>query len=306
MWAVFGFVGAWHDKVAWHLIHWAWIFALFLAPEMAVRAVGARYYRTPEARSKLAYKLARAACGGDMIHVLVAGIIVGFVVGADWVSQLWRLYADDVGSALQFFAMTMAMMSVAAHLGFEQRAREDAARESSAREGAGKGAAGGDAGSGGGERDAVGAGGRRRAAGGRGGAEDAAPAGTPTALRAGDEDGSGRRVIAESKKLLEGSCWTQSRLSAKRAPAGARSRSHHPPRIAPSTDSILEHTPCASSARVALRDVRHTPTHRWRGFDDRDSRRRSAHGPRGSSARTSRGGLARDRRGRREAPIARA
>ena len=190
VWAVFGFVGAWHDKVAWHLIHWAWIFALFLAPEMAVRAVGAKYYRTPEARSKLAYKLARAACGGAMIHVLVAGNMVGYVVGADGLSQLWRLYADDVGSALRFFAMTMAMMSVAAHLGFEQRAREDAARESSAREGsakegAGKGAAGGDAGSGGGERDAVGAGGRRRAAGGRGGAEDAAPAGDSNGVEGG-------------------------------------------------------------------------------------------------------------------------
>ena len=178
VWAVFGFVGAWHDKVAWHLIHWAWIFALFLAPEIAVRAVGAKYYRTPEARSKLAYKLARAACGGAMIHVLVAGNMVGYVVGADGLSQLWRLYADDVGSALQFFAMTMAMMSVAAHLGFEQRAREDAAREG------GKGAAKRAGRWRRGRGTAVAAatrwgGGRRRAAGGRGGAEDAAPAGTP-------------------------------------------------------------------------------------------------------------------------------
>lgn len=194
VWAVFGFVGAWHDKVAWHLIHWAWIFALFLAPEIAVRAVGAKYYQTPEARSKLTYKLARAACGGAMIHVLIAGNMVGYVVGADGLSQLGRLYADDVGSALRFFAMTMAMMSAAAHLGFEQRAREDAARE-----GAGKGAAdtaggdtaggGGDAGSGGGERDAVGAGGRRRAAGGGGGAEDAAPVGDS---KAGDGGRRGR------------------------------------------------------------------------------------------------------------------
>lgn len=191
VWAVFGFVGAWHDKVAWRLIHWAWIFALFLAPEMAVSAIGAKYYRTPEARSKPAYKLARAACGGAMIHVLVAGNMVGYVVGLDGLSQLGRLYADDVGSALRFFAMTMAMMSAAAHLGFEQRAREDAAREDAAREDAGKGAAGRDTAvsgdTAGGDTTGGGdtAGGRRRASGGRGSAEDAAPAGDSNAGEGG-------------------------------------------------------------------------------------------------------------------------
>ena len=44
VWVVFGFVGAWHDKIAWHLIHWAWIFALFLAPEIAAHAIGAKFY----------------------------------------------------------------------------------------------------------------------------------------------------------------------------------------------------------------------------------------------------------------------
>ena len=190
VWAVFGFVGAWHDKVAWHLIHWAWIFALFLAPEMAVRAVGAKYYQTPEARSKLTYKLARAACGGAMIHVLIAGNMVGYVVGADGLSQLGRLYADDVGSALRFFAMTMAMMSAAAHLGFEQRAREDAAREDAAWRTPVRGLGGDTAVSGGtagGTRRAAAstAGGRRRAAGGRGGAEDAAPAGDSNGVEGG-------------------------------------------------------------------------------------------------------------------------
>jgi hypothetical protein len=63
-----------------------------------------------------------------MIHVLVAGNMVGYVVGLDGLSQLGKLYMDDPGSAMKFFGITMAMMSAAAHLGFEQRAREDEAK----------------------------------------------------------------------------------------------------------------------------------------------------------------------------------
>jgi D-alanyl-lipoteichoic acid acyltransferase DltB (MBOAT superfamily) len=128
VWVVFGFVGAWHDKIAWHLIHWAWIFALFLAPEIAAHAIGAKFYGTPEKRRSRTYVLGRAICGGAMIHVLVAGNMVGYVVGLDGLSQLGKLYMDDLGSAMKFFGITMAMMSAAAHLGFEQRAREDEAK----------------------------------------------------------------------------------------------------------------------------------------------------------------------------------
>ena len=166
VWVVFGFVGAWHDKIAWHLIHWAWIFALFLAPEIAAHAIGAKFYGTPEKRRSRTYVLGRAICGGAMIHVLVAGNMVGYVVGLDGLSQLGKLYMDDLGSAMKFFGITMAMMSAAAHLGFEQRAREDAAK-AKARIGAAEAEGAG----------TVGAGRRKGAKGGRGTAGDEAPAG---------------------------------------------------------------------------------------------------------------------------------
>jgi hypothetical protein len=40
VWVVFGFVGVWHDRLAWRLLHWAAIFALFLVPELGVAALG--------------------------------------------------------------------------------------------------------------------------------------------------------------------------------------------------------------------------------------------------------------------------
>ena len=38
VWVIFGFVGAWHDRLAWHLLWWAAIFAAFLVPELAAAA----------------------------------------------------------------------------------------------------------------------------------------------------------------------------------------------------------------------------------------------------------------------------
>jgi hypothetical protein len=64
VWVVFGFVGVWHDRVSWRLMQWAAIFALFLAPELGVAALGRRLFATPRARDTLAYRLLRSFTGG--------------------------------------------------------------------------------------------------------------------------------------------------------------------------------------------------------------------------------------------------
>lgn len=38
VWPIFTFVALWHD-LEWHLLRWAWLMALFLAPEMLCKAV---------------------------------------------------------------------------------------------------------------------------------------------------------------------------------------------------------------------------------------------------------------------------
>lgn len=139
VWVIFGFVGAWHDRLAWHLLWWAAIFAAFLAPELAAAAAAARLFPTPQSRESLTYRLIRSFLGAMNVHVLIAGNMVGYVVGMDGAGDLARAYAGGFSSpatTVAYAAFTVAVLGAACHLGFEQRAGE--ARERLARKG-GKG-----------------------------------------------------------------------------------------------------------------------------------------------------------------------
>jgi hypothetical protein len=63
VWVVFGFVGVWHDRLAWHLLQWACIFAAFLAPELGAQALGRALFPTPATRDTLRYRACRAVAG---------------------------------------------------------------------------------------------------------------------------------------------------------------------------------------------------------------------------------------------------
>ena len=127
VWVVFGFVGMWHDRLRWRLLYWAAIFALFLAPELAVQAAGRVLFPSPEARDTAHYRLLRAFAGALNIHVLIAGNMVGYVVGLDGMWDAFRIYASPAG--VWFVMASLAVMTAAAHLGFEQREGEDRVRQ---------------------------------------------------------------------------------------------------------------------------------------------------------------------------------
>ena len=72
VWVVFLFVGVWHDRLRWRLLHWACIFAAFLAPELGVQALGRRLFPTVDARDTIRYRACRCVAGALNIHVLIA------------------------------------------------------------------------------------------------------------------------------------------------------------------------------------------------------------------------------------------
>ena len=128
VWVVFGFVGMWHDRLGWRLIHWAAIFALFLAPELGVEAAGRVLFPTPMARDTHVYRLARSIVGAVNVHVLIVGNLVGYVVGLDGVRELLGVYVQAGRRGVAVVAVTLAAFTAHTHLGFEQRAGEERRR----------------------------------------------------------------------------------------------------------------------------------------------------------------------------------
>jgi len=124
-WVIFGFVGAWHDEISWRLMYWSLIFAAFLAPEVGVVALGNAFFPSAVDKETFTYRALRSLLGGLNVHVLVAGNMVGYVVGMDGLRELVRAYCGSgLGDAVRFFLCSTAMCAAAAYLGFEQRAGE--------------------------------------------------------------------------------------------------------------------------------------------------------------------------------------
>ena len=124
-WVVFLFVAAWHDKMNTRLLGWSVIFAAFLAPELLVGAIGRKTFPTVESRDTVVFRCLRSFAGAVNVHVLIAGNMVGYVVGLDGLESLARAYLSrGNGDALAFLAWSLLMCAAAAHVGFEQRAGE--------------------------------------------------------------------------------------------------------------------------------------------------------------------------------------
>ena len=90
-WAVFFFVAAWHDKMNRRLLGWSVIFAAFLAPELLVGAIGRKAFPTAESRDSVVFRCLRSFAGAVNVHVLIAGNMVGYVVGLDGLDELARV-----------------------------------------------------------------------------------------------------------------------------------------------------------------------------------------------------------------------
>jgi hypothetical protein len=81
--------------------------------------------------------------GAVNVHVLIAGNMVGYVVGVDGLDELVRAYfARGTKDALLFLAWSLLTCSAAAHVGFEQRAGEMRVKARDQRASAGKAAKG--------------------------------------------------------------------------------------------------------------------------------------------------------------------
>lgn len=142
-WAVFGFVAAWHDKINRRLIGWCVVFAAFLAPELLVKEIGRKLFPTVSSRDTVGFRAARSFMGAVNVHVLIAGNMVGYVVGVDGLDELVRAYfARGTKDALLFLAWSLLTCSAAAHVGFEQRAGEMRVKARDQRASAGKAAKG--------------------------------------------------------------------------------------------------------------------------------------------------------------------
>jgi hypothetical protein len=142
-WAVFGFVAAWHDKINHRLIGWCVVFAAFLAPELLVKEIGRKLFPTVSSRDTVGFRVARSFMGAVNVHVLIAGNMVGYVVGVDGLDELVRAYfARGTKDALLFLAWSLLTCSAAAHVGFEQRAGEMRVKARDQRASAGKAAKG--------------------------------------------------------------------------------------------------------------------------------------------------------------------
>ena len=125
VWVVFLFVAAWHDKMNARLLGWSVIFAAFLAPELLVGAIGQKVFPTVESRDTVVFRCLRSFAGAVNVHVLIAGNMVGYVVGLDGLESLARAYLSrGTRDALAFFTWSLLTFAAAAHVGFEQRAGE--------------------------------------------------------------------------------------------------------------------------------------------------------------------------------------
>lgn len=79
-----------------------------------MQAMGRRLFPTAAARDTLRYRLCGALAGALNIHLLIAGNMVGYVVGLDDMWDAFRIYASRRGG--WFVAASLCFMTAIAHL----------------------------------------------------------------------------------------------------------------------------------------------------------------------------------------------
>lgn len=118
VWPVFLFVAVWHD-LEWRLISWAWLICLAFVPEMAVKGMAASPV-FDKWRTTGAFRALTAAMAACNIAVLMAANMVGFVVGVDGMTQLFKEMLRDPA----YLMTALACFFCAAQIMFAYRERE--------------------------------------------------------------------------------------------------------------------------------------------------------------------------------------
>lgn len=118
IWPIFLFVAIWHD-LEWRLLSWAWLICAAFLPELAVKRIAAAK-RFDKSRTKLWFRAVSAALAAVNCAGLMAANMVGFVVGPDGMSDLFRQLFDSP----KYVAAVLVSFYCAMHLNFAWRERE--------------------------------------------------------------------------------------------------------------------------------------------------------------------------------------
>ena len=118
IWPIFLFVAIWHD-LEWRLISWAWIICAAFLPELLVKKLASASVfdkiRDKGVYTAIAALFAAVNCAG-----LMAANMVGFVVGVDGMSDLFRQLLESpnylLGVLISFYC--------AMHLNFRWRGKK--------------------------------------------------------------------------------------------------------------------------------------------------------------------------------------
>jgi D-alanyl-lipoteichoic acid acyltransferase DltB (MBOAT superfamily) len=121
VWPIFSFVALWHD-LEWRLLGWAWIMALFMAPEMVAKWAGRQAWCIADKGSARFKHLCAAAAAANIL-VLMSANLVGFVVGVDGLLPLLNAVLGEPA----FAAGMLCVFFCAAHVMFAIREAEQKA-----------------------------------------------------------------------------------------------------------------------------------------------------------------------------------
>jgi protein-cysteine N-palmitoyltransferase HHAT len=74
VWPIFTFVALWHD-LEWHLLKWAWLMALFIAPEVICKSI----IRQPKWRSRWQQPAFHHLCAAAAAAYITVGFLLLYV-----------------------------------------------------------------------------------------------------------------------------------------------------------------------------------------------------------------------------------
>ncbi|CAD7702174.1 unnamed protein product [Ostreobium quekettii] len=110
VWAIFTFVGLWHD-LEWKLVSWAWIMCLFIGAEMAAKLLSKHRAMAPLKRNGWFRHLAAVVACSNVLALMTANM-VGFVLGVDGISDYLHGIFSDVKSVCIIFAAIFSTVQV--------------------------------------------------------------------------------------------------------------------------------------------------------------------------------------------------
>ena len=119
VWVIFTFVALWHDLEL-KMLGWAWIMALAMTPEIAIRSISRTWWaKDQQTLRPWLWEKVCALFATINILVLMAGNLVGFVLGLDGLLP----FIKSLISEPLFVAGTLLTLVCAVHIMFKLELR---------------------------------------------------------------------------------------------------------------------------------------------------------------------------------------